>query len=88
MKGFIELTDSLGRRCSIKVSSITRVSECTTYRCEELKMYPELGSKNEKGEWMYDIETTCVQSVVPCDNIYAKESYEDVLKMMEEAQKE
>lgn len=32
MKGFIELTDSLDWRCTIKVSCITRVSERMTCR--------------------------------------------------------
>lgn len=85
MKGFIELTDSLGRRCTIKANCITRVCERTTYRYRELEIHPELGNKNSKGEWEHDFETTCVQSIVPCDDLYVKESYEIVLKMIEEA---
>lgn len=85
MKGFIELTDSLDRRCTIKVSSITRISERTTYRIEELMDRPELGEKDSEGEWKHNLVTTCVEAICPCDNLYAKESYEEVLKMMEDA---
>ena len=85
MKGFIELTDSLDRRCSIKVSCITQVSERPIYRVEELKTHPELGRKYDDGEWRYHFKTTCIESIIPCDNLYVKETYDDVLKMMEEA---
>lgn len=87
MKGFIELTDSLDRRCTINVNSITRVSERTKYRYSELETHPELGRKNSEGKWKHEIETTCVEAICPCDNLYVKESYEDVIKMMEEALK-
>lgn len=85
MKGFIELTDSLDRRCTIKVNSITRVSERTVYRIEELMAHPELGAKNDEEKWIHNFKTTCIEAICPCDNLYAKEPYEEVLKMMEEA---
>ncbi len=49
MKGYIELTDSLGNRCTLKAT------------------------------------TTHIQVACPCHDLYVKESYEDVLKMMEGA---
>lgn len=88
MKGFIELTDSLGNRCILKVTSIAKVCERNRYRNYELNDHPELAKKGENGEWHDVIETTYIQGEFPCRDLYAQESYEEVLKMMEEALKQ
>lgn len=87
MKGFIELTDSLGNRCTLKAGSIDRICQRKHYRKYELTDHPELGTKDESGEWHDIIETTYIQAECPCQDLYVKESYEEVLKMMEEALK-
>ncbi|WP_291584970.1 hypothetical protein [Bacteroides sp.] len=87
MKGFIELTDSLERRCTIKVSAITQVSERFRYRYSELDSHPELGEKDKDGNWEVKEKTTYIQGDFPCLCLYVRESYEDVLRMMEEALK-
>lgn len=88
MRGFIELTDSLDRRCTIKVNSIIKVCERARYRISEFEGRPELGKKGEDGEWVIPMITTYIESEFPCRDLYVKESYEDVLKMMEETLKE
>lgn len=85
MKGFIELTDSLDRKCLIKVCAISYVGERSRYRYSELDSHPELGSKDENGDWEVKERTTYIQGDFPCLCVYVKETYEDVLKMMEEA---
>lgn len=85
MKGFIELTDSLDRKYLIKISAISYVGERSRYRYSELDSHPELGSKDENGDWEVKERTTYIQGDFPCLCVYVKEAYEDVLKMMEEA---
>lgn len=85
MKGFIELTDSLGNRCTLKAASINKVCEKKSYRKYELADHPELGTKDENGEWHDIIETTYIQDEFPCRDLYVKESYEDVLRVIAEA---
>ena len=85
MKGFIELTDSLDRRCTIKASQIAKICEGTKFRMYELDDHPELGIKDEEGKWIKSIPHTYIQGEFPCRDLYVKETYEDVLKMMEEA---
>lgn len=84
MKGFIELTDSLGNRCTLKAGQIIKVCERTRYRNYELDDHPELAKKDENGKWHDAIKTTYIQGEFPCRDLYVKESYEDVIKMMEE----
>lgn len=84
MKGFIELTDSLGNRCTLKVGQIIKVCERTRYRNYELDDHPELAKKDENGKWYDAIKTTYIQGEFPCRDLYVKECYEDVIKMMEE----
>ena len=50
MKGFIEVTDSLGNRCTLKVSTIAKVCERKHYRIFELDDHPELGTKDANKE--------------------------------------
>lgn len=85
MKGFIVLTDSLGQRCTLKVSSIAKVCERNRYRNYELDDHPELGKKDDDGKWETCEGTTYIQGEFPCRDLYVKESYEDVLKMIKEA---
>lgn len=84
MKGYIELTDSLGNRCTLKAATIAKVCERNRYRNYELDDHPELAKKDENGKWRDAIETTYIQGDFPCQDLYVKESYEDVIKMMEE----
>lgn len=88
MKGFIELTDSLGHKCTLKATSISQVCERKRYRSYELDDHPELRDKNENGEIVLTYRTTYIQGECPCHDLYVEESYEDVLKMMEEALKQ
>lgn len=85
MKGYIELTDSLGQRCTLKATTITKVCERNHYRNYELDDHPELATRGEDGRWHDPIATTHIQGECPCHDLYVKESYEDVIKMMEEA---
>ena len=50
MKGYIELTDSLGQRCTLRVNSISQVCERKHYRNYELDDHPELREKDENGK--------------------------------------
>lgn len=88
MKGFIELTDSLGNRCTLKATSIAKVCERKRYRIYEFEEHPELCTKDENGKWDKAAPHTYIQGEFPCRDLYVKESYEDVLKMMEEALKQ
>lgn len=87
MKGYIELTDSLDRKCLIKVSAISYIGERSRYRYSELDSHPELGKKDEDGNWEVKEKTTYIQGDFPCLCLYVRESYEDVLRMMEETLK-
>ena len=76
MKGYIELTDSLGNRCTLKATSIVKVCERKRYRNYELDDHPELAKKDENGKWHDAIESTYIQGKFPCHDLYAKESYD------------
>lgn len=57
MKGFIELTDSLDRKCFIKVSAISYyVGERNRYRYSELDGHPEVGGKTVKASGNFNLK--------------------------------
>lgn len=85
MKGFIELTDSLGNRCMFKTGMIAKVCERKHYRIYELDDHPKLGTKDENKEWQDIKETTYIEGGFPCRDLYVREPYEEVLRMMADA---
>ncbi len=85
MKGYIELTDSLGNRCTLKATTIVNVCERMRYRNYELDDHPELREKGEDGAPDIIHRSTYIQGEFPCRDLYVKKSYEDVLRMMEKA---
>lgn len=76
MKGFIELTSIGGNTRLIKVDTITHVCNQRKFSESEYEEYPEL---KDRKEW------TFLMQQCACHAYFVQDTYEEVIKKMEEA---
>lgn len=76
MKHFIQLTSICGNTRAFRVDSILQVVKQKVFKENEYKELPEL---KERTEWVY-INQQCDPSF-----FYVRESYEEVMRMIEES---
>lgn len=75
MKGFIELKSICGNTRLFRANTITQVVKQVYFVESEYESRPEL---RERKEW------TCIIQECACDRYYVQESYEEVIRRMEE----
>lgn len=85
VKGFVEMTDTLGNRCLVKCSSIVKICERRRYRNREFSECPELREVSEDGKKEFIHESTYIQSEFPCHDMYVQETYDVVVQMIRNA---
>lgn len=76
MKGFIELTSIGGNTRLFRVNTITQVVKQVIFTKDEYEVHPTL---KERETWVYIIQECA------CNSFYVQDSYEEVIKKMEEA---
>lgn len=76
MKGFIELTSICGNTRLFRANTITQVVKQITFTEEEYEGRPEL---KERKEW------ACIIQECACNAYYVQDTYEEVIKKMEES---